>query len=982
MEPFESFVAGALLRRLSRVAPDDRAQAATLFRGAVIFVDISNYTPLAERLCGRGPEGVEELGHTLDTAFGEYVGAVDDTGGEIACFAGDAFIAYWAADDNNVSRALGRAHDCATMLHAVSRRPADLPVGSPQLHIGVGAGDLWAARLRDGDGWQFLLAGRPVRDACAAAGRAAAGETIVAPAVGPFAASVPMDGAASSATVADPVAIASATLSRQFVHRRVRKFTVDGFAEWIAERRTIYALFVRLQGLDEASPDALARHQAAVTSLGVALRPFTSSGGTLLLDDKGLVFTVCFGMPHEAHADDAIRAVRAALAVHEELGRLGIACAAGVAAGTGVCMTIGSSKRRQYWPVGRFMHVAGRLMGAAGNGVLCTDEVADRARRAVSLSPEAPLPLKGMRWPVQVFRVAPAAVIEPQTEVLYGREDEQARLDQYLDEFSQGNGRVVWLVGDAGIGKTALINYVRQAVARRRLTCLSGAAGSVETDVPYAAWRPVFATLLDHPESTQLSQSSRLERIGTLRHPQLAPLVNAVVPGFLEETPVVHSLAGQARADATSTVLSEIVAARAGSRFVLLLEDCHWMDAASCRLFLRIAQDYPHALLVATSRPGADVFQELDALKRLDQPFAAIALSSLRKDAIRSLVEGLLANQSPTQELLDQIAIQAVGNPLFAREYALLLTTDVRQRGFSAGSPIPAGSAPAETMPVTVETLIATRLDALAPSDALALKAASVIGDRFTAGLLAAVYPGATRGERMDDILARLTERQLVVPEPLHEKSYVFQHALIREVTYQQLTGDQRRTLHRRAAVAIEEQTVGAQEQDFALLARHWQQADVPLSAIEYSDRAASQALAAGAFEAADRLLGVCTQLGSQHVHDVRTADRVRWHRQLADARNGMGQLESRSAAAHDALRLAGRPRAQSAAGRVVQSSGHLFRLLAGRSLPAGWQIADVSPALDVARAYRHSAEVCYFNNDMLGMICDSISAVSCASPR
>ncbi len=979
MEPLESFVAAALLRRLGSASADPRAATSTSFRGAVLFVDISHYTPLAEALCARGPDGVEALGHVLDAAFAEHVRAVGETGGEVACFAGDAFIAYWAADDGNVARALGHAHDCARLLHVISQRTEPLDVPSPQLHIGVGAGDLWAARLGAEDRWQFLLAGRPVRDAFAAAARAAAGETVTAPAVGPFAAFSP-DALPSSELAAVPATLGQSPLHAR-VHPRLHAFAGDALAEWVAERRTIYALFIRLNGLDEAAPDALARHQAAVTSLNVALRPFTTSSGSLLLDDKGLVFTLCFGMPHETHADDAVRAVRAALAASDELARVGITCAAGVAAGAGVCMTLGGPQRRHYWPVGRFMHVAARLMATAKTGVLCTDEVADRVRRTVSLTPEALLTLKGIRWPVQAFRVGAAAVIDADTDVLYGREDEQAELEQYLAEFEQGTGRVVSIVGDAGIGKTTLVGHLRRMALLRQITCLSGAAGSVEVDVPYAAWRPVFASLLDAPAMAALSPAERLERIGAIRHPQLASLVNAVVPGFLEETAVVQGLSGQARADATATVLSELLGARVPAGFVLVLEDCHWMDTASCRLLLRIAQDNPRALVVITRRPGGDV-DELAALKRLDQPFVEMPLSSLRKDAIRSLAEGLLAAQSPSDELLDQITARAVGNPLFAKEYALLLASDARQRELVAGTATRAAPPPAESMPVTVQKLIASRLDALDPADALALKAASVIGDRFSAPLLAAVYPGELPAGALDAILARLMEQRLIVAEGLRETRYVFQHALIREVTYEQLTSDQRRSLHRRAAAAIERASMGDPRQDFALLARHWQQANVPAAAIDYSDRAASQALAAGAFDAADRLLGVCAQLAGEHGVQVELADRIRWYRQIADARNGMGQLESRSAAAHQALRLAGRPRSGSPLGRVRQAATHLARLALGGSLPPAWQVADRSPALDIARAYRHSAEVCYFNNDMLGMICDSISAVACAAPR
>ena len=278
------------------------------------------------------------------------------------------------------------------------------------------------------------------------------------------------------------------------VPRRIQDYVGEGYTKWIPQRRTICALFVRIDGLDDRAPDALSRHQAVVTSLHVALRPYTGSSGTLLLDDKGLVFTLCLGMPHDAHADDVVRAVRAGLAIRSELSRLGVQCAIGVAAGAGVCMPLGGPERRHYWSVGRFMHVAGRLMEAAGRGVLCTEEVADRVRRVVSLSPERPLTLKGIRWPIRAFRVNEALVLNEQTECLYGREDEQATIDQCLTSFEQSRGTVLSVVGEAGLGKTALVDYLRQSAGRRGIACLSGGAGSVEIAVAYAAWRPVFAS--------------------------------------------------------------------------------------------------------------------------------------------------------------------------------------------------------------------------------------------------------------------------------------------------------------------------------------------------------------------------------------------------------------------------------------------------------------------------------------------------------
>ena len=982
MELLESFIAGGLVQRIWRAGENAGIAACTLFRGAVLFVDISDYTALAETLCGQGSDGVERLGDTVDLVFRSSLAAVRDTGGEIACFAGDAFLAYWPADDGSVTRAVRRSRNCAALLHAASQSAdPSSPTATPMLHIGLSAGNMWAACLGGDERWQLLLAGPAVREACAAAAGAAAGQTVVAPAVDRFTAhSRDVSDGSASMPESDTTASASPPFDLiGHVPKRVLAYAGEGYSAWIPQRRNICALFIRIDGLDDAARDALPRHQEVVRSLHAALRPYTGASGTLLLDDKGLVFTLCLGMPHDAHADDALRAVRAGLAVEAELGRLGLDCAIGVACGPGVCMPLGGPTRRHYWSAGRFMHVAGRLMQASGKGLLCTEEVADQVRRSVSLSPEPPIVLKGVRSPVRPYRVREALAFDSHPELLFGREDEQAALERCVSAFEDGRGTVLWMVGEAGLGKTALVRYLRQIVSQRQIACLWGGAGSVEIDVAYAAWRPVFAALLGNADSFgHLSQAERRALVGDIRHTELAPLINAVVPGLIEESPLVRSLSGQARADATSRLLSEVIATHATSRFVIVLEDCHWMDSASWRLVLRVAQDYPKALIVLTSRPSTDS-QEMSALRRLE-PFTEMKVAPLRSNAIESIVDHVLGLQSTRRELVSAIIERSVGNPLFAREYALLMTTRQTLRNAEPRPVVSPQPGNRGAVPVTVQSLIASRLDALPPSEDLALKAASVIGDRFGTGLIAGVYPGHSRGEALDSILMNLAERQLIVRTDIDGNAFAFQHAIIREVTYDQLTRDQRRDLHKRVAETLEREDETDLRPHFAALAHHWSHAEVPVPTMRYADEAASQALAAGAFEEADRLLGKCIEVAAAGGNSVPAVDRIRWYRQVGDARHGMGQLESRSAAAHQALRLAGRPRPHTNIGLVVQAGAHLCGMGVRRVLRTSPRVVDPAQVMDVARAYRHSAEVCYFNNDMLGMICDSVSAVACAS--
>ena len=204
MERLESFVAGSLLKRLQPAdgaVPEARCAA---FRGAVALrrhLRLHRAGRNALR-AGRGRRRAARRNRST-RAFRSHVRAVHDNGGEIACFAGDAFVAYWPADDGNVPRALRQGNDCARALHAPHvAAPTRRRRRRRRCTLASAPARLWAARLGAGRRWQLLLAGPAVRHACAASARAAPGETVVAPAGRTFHGVVGHDSAAD--VVADP----------------------------------------------------------------------------------------------------------------------------------------------------------------------------------------------------------------------------------------------------------------------------------------------------------------------------------------------------------------------------------------------------------------------------------------------------------------------------------------------------------------------------------------------------------------------------------------------------------------------------------------------------------------------------------------------------------------------------------------------------------------------------------------------------------
>ncbi|HNP29028.1 MAG TPA: AAA family ATPase [Nitrospirales bacterium] len=968
------------------------------FPGAALFADISGYTPFAEHICNQSADGPELLSRVLDQAFSNYIDCIQETGGEVACFAGDALIAYWPAEDKNLGLALSMAHYCAQRLHATSLiEQPDQSLEKPRLHIGLAAGNLWVARLGGFDGhWLLLLAGQPVRDASRIAVSARTGETRLTPeAQLLMGTSVSTDSPIFDRTWQRKEQVADSFLRQcttsgnpgidlnRLIPRVIREWGERGYSKWISQIRNISVLFIRIEGLDENSPDALDCHQTAIMTLLRALRPYSGSGGTLLLDDKGLIFNLCLGLPHDSHADDPVRAIRAGIGIESELRRLGLRCAAGVATGKGICTSLGGPDRQQYVAVGRFMHLAARLMEKAGQGLLCTKETAALAGEVINLIPATPLQLKGVCEPIEPFSPQKNGRHSVTQEELVGRTHETDRVIKHLSAFEEGHGSILWITGDAGIGKSALVRYLIQVAKSRNLSCLCGGAGSVENDVSFLAWRPIFEQLLKpfNLKWTGLSSLASLpDLLGDSPEKQLVPLVNAVLPGLVEETSLTRSLSGRARVDATISVLSRLIRQCAETPFVLILEDGHWMDSASWRLVEQVARDFTDMLLIITSRLHAEE-NAPRALCKLEH-FSDLTLTPLDREAVGRLVANLLKDTQVDPEIVDEITRRSQGNSLFAREYTLLLASTnrmVRCGGkWRLNKSIPPGSY--ETLPATVESMITSRLDTLSPDELIAMRAACVVGDRFQEGLIQLVHPEKPRGIELTRVLGALVRQQLLVEVEGDEKTYEFRHALIREGTYGQLTSSQKKELHHETARAFEFLHSSRLAPYFAILAHHWSKAGEQNLTVRYSDLAASQALSSGAYQEAHRLLGLCLDLTETNAQvPVKREKLIRWHRQLADAHLGLGNVEERGAEARRLLILANRTRPHSRAGLLAHAT-----LLAIRCY---WQnspthqghakLDEVYPiAHELAEAYKHSCAVCFFSNDPIGMMYDSLSAV------
>ncbi len=984
---------------------DSHAEASATFEGVVLFVDMSGYTMLAEDLCSRSPDGHEELSRLLNDAFTLLIDCIHHAGGEIASFAGDALLAFWPADGQPLEQVALNAEACALALHDAKTPPAPGRRDLPALHVGIARGELWAAQLGGVDrAWHQILAGPAARAAFDACHQAGPGDTISI--ATPKRSQV--EGARYRGLADSPslfVAASDMAMSRADkidqqspVPRMVREWWPGETRRWLPQVRVINAMFVKIGGLPAERDGHLDIYQQAITLLQRAIRPFSASSGTLVADDKGLVFKLYYGMPYNNHGNDAARALETALRIRDDLQAIGLRPCIGIASGQGICMPLGHSQRLEYTTIGRFSHIAARLMDQARSSVLCTRDVAELAGREITFAEQPPLELKGVGKTLEIFQAEGKAPVRQNLAKLVGRAAEQQRIDAGLKALHSGEGGLIHIVGDAGLGKSALINYLVDRAEASNLTVLVGHSTMSEFAVPFDAWRPVFATLLELGEealSARADPRESTERLRDLpeRFQKQLPLLNSVLPGLIDAPAPIDSLSGEARADAILALLSNLFRFLVPPGFVLVLEDCHWMDSASWRLLQRLISIADDILIVLTSRPHFDD-RQLSALHS-EKHFEQLRLAPLDAEHIRDVLLTSMAHGGIKEngaDWLDRAVNFAAGNPLFAKEYAHLIS--MQRHGVTNGR-MPKGgpnqrAASSRTgdavnprsLSMTLQGLITSRLDSLSPPDLLTLKAASVIGGAFDLTLLQQVTPVEADRIRLSARLDDLARHHIILASDQTKRNFRFQHDLIREVVYGQMTRQQRQELHRRAAEAIERVQGQNLTSQFAILADHWSKADQGPFTLHYAELAAEQAIRSGGYVEARRFLKLCfDKAGESADLQPSTPRRLRWHRLSADVHLGLGNLVEREREANAALKIFGVPRttgkpkprliAHIVTRTVFWAGGHIAKKF---GLRHRYGHSDVS--LELARLHRHNAAVAWFSNDPLAMTAHSIDAL------
>jgi class 3 adenylate cyclase len=546
---------------------------------------------------------------------------------------------------------------------------------------------------------------------------------------------------------------------------------------------------------------------------------------------------VYFGYPL-AHEDDPERAVRAGLALVDAVGQIQapepLRVRVGIATGLVVVGDlIGSGEAQERGVVGETPNLAARLQAVAEPDSIV---IAATTRRLIGGLFEyedlGGVEAKGFAEPVQAWRVRGESAAESRFEALraaaliplVGRDEEIELLLRRWTRAKRGDGQVVLLSGEPGIGKSRLVADLQERIASElQHTRLRYFCSPYHQD---SALHPVIAHL-EHAAGFEREDrpETKLEKLKKLLAPASPPAEDVALLAEWLSIPTVagrreaplDSLTPQRKKERTFEALFRQLEGLARLRPVLMaFEDVHWMDPTSLELLDLMVERVRHlpVLLLITFRP------EFAPPWVGQAHVATMALARLDRRDGAALVERLIGSKGVTlpSEMVAEIVERTDGVPLFVEELtkAVLETT---QTSDTAG---PLTAVPRSTLavPATLHALLMARLDRLGPAAKEVAQIGSAIGREFSYELLAAV---AQAGQiSLQQALAGLAEAGLVFqrgtpPEAL----YTFKHALVQEATYGTLLRSKRQELHARLAAALEERFPDSVRARPELLAHH-----------------------------------------------------------------------------------------------------------------------------------------------------------------
>jgi class 3 adenylate cyclase/tetratricopeptide (TPR) repeat protein len=675
---------------------------------------------------------------------------------------------------------------------------------------------------------------------------------------------------AASAPTATPSTTPAAPSPQFYIPPHLAERIISSRGALEGERKQVTVLFADLKGsmelLADRDPEEARRLLDPVLERMMdAVHRYEGTVNQVMGD--GIM--ALFGAPL-AHEDHAVRACYAALRMQEaakeyadEVWRsqnVRLQVRVGLNSGEVVVRSIGSDLRMDYTAVGQTTHLAARMEQLASPGsILLAPDTLQLAEGYVQVKGLGPVQVRGLSEPVEVYELVGAGTARSRLQAIaargltrfVGRDAELETLRQSLERAGGGQGQVVALVGEPGVGKSRLVwEFTHSHRTQGWLVLESGSVsyGKATSYLPVVDLLRLYFQIEaadDHRRMRQKVLGRVLDLDEALR-PALSPLLSLLdVPA---EDAQWQALDPAQRRERTFEAVKRLLLRESQEQPLLLVfEDLHWIDAETQSLLDSLVESLPtqRLLLLVNYRP------EYEHTWHRKTYYRELRLDPLPPESADALLAALLGSAPALEPLQRTLVARTEGNPFFLEESVRALVEMgalVGERGaYRLGRPLDAIQVPA-----TVQAVLAARLDRLAPEDKRLLQCAAVIGKDVPYPLLEAVAELSEPALRQG--LARLQAAEFLYETSLFpELEYTFKHALTHEVSYGSLLHERRRSLHGQIVAALERLYTDRLPEQSERLAHHALQGEIWEKAADYLEQAGNRAVARSAHREAVR---------------------------------------------------------------------------------------------------------------------------------
>jgi class 3 adenylate cyclase/tetratricopeptide (TPR) repeat protein len=672
------------------------------------------------------------------------------------------------------------------------------------------------------------------------------------------------------------------------------------------QRRNVTILFADVSGytalserLDPESVHALM--DGCFTILGEQIRRY---GGTIT-QFAGDGTMAVFGAP-VAQEDHAIRAAHAALDIQEALARyaaeaerrFGARLRMRIGLNTGVVIVgrIGDDPGMGYTALGDAVNLTARLEQIADPSEICaSDSTRRRGGDAFEWLDLGERTVRGRTRPVRVHHLVgrsgagrrPRLSIGAGQTPLAGREAELAVLEDAWSSVTQGSGRVVSVVGEAGLGKSRLLLEFRRQLEREGARHVEGTCLTYGESTSFLPFIGIVRELCgiadaDGEPAAKEAMATRLDRLGLPPEP-IAPYLHSLFSYPVDDEVFPYLTPELIRRRTVEALRALLLAEAEQSPLVVIIEDVHWIDRATEEMVGALVEELAdrRLLLALAYRPEylnqwrEMAFHEEVHLRRLaetsgaamvrsilSKPYSAnLPLSPLTAHQSLAVARRLLGEEAISPELERLIVERTEGNPLFVEELtqALVEGGDVARREGMLGL-----SRPAEELeiPPNLHSVLLSRIDRLADDLQETLRLAATIGRVFSPQVLSAA---SADGRNVPARLERLQELDFVHRVgPGLDGDYSFKHVLTQDAVYSTLLSGARAAYHEAVGTAFEELYPDRLDEHAEVLARHYDEASRPEKAVEFLVLANRKAVRSNAVAEAYQHLARATELLSR----------------------------------------------------------------------------------------------------------------------